>query len=110
MSNFSKALSRGKSIDLNGKNQLKTDDVLERILTVKEYAFAKTSNGETAIVLFEEEPNGFYFGGKVLVDILKEVHDDEALDAELHETGMQITLHKTATKDGKRSYINVEIL
>lgn len=104
-----KKFQRNNTIDLEGKTQLKKDDVLDIELTINDFSFARTSNGETSVILFKETPDKFLFGGKVITNILKDVnHDPVAVNA-LKEEGLKVRFFNSTSRSGK-DYVNVEIL
>lgn len=107
---FKDKYNRAVGLDLSNRSQVDTEAILDKKLTIKDFSLAKTKNGECAIVIFEELPDNFYFGGTVLTGILKEIGNDEFDMRELRKNGMQIKLFKSENKDKTRTYTNVEIL
>ena len=105
-----KRFQRNSTIDLEGKTQLKKEEVLDIELTINDYSFARTSNGETSVILFEEKPDKFFFGGKVITNLLKDIDDDpEAVKALKEEEGLKVRFFNSTARSGK-DYVNVEIL
>ena len=104
-----KRFQSNNTIDLEGKTQLKKDEVLDVELTIKDYSFARTSNGETSVILFEEKPDKFLFGGKVITNLLKDINDDPEAVKALKEEGLKIRFFNSTSRSGK-DYVNVEIL
>ena len=79
-----KRFQMNATIDLEGKTQLKKDEVLDIELTINDFSFARTCNGETSVILFKEKPDKFLFGGKVITNLLKDINDDpEAVKASI---------------------------
>ena len=97
------------TIDLEGKTQLKKDEVLNIELTINDYSFARTCNGETSVILFKETPDKFLFGGKVITNLLKDINDDPEAVKALKEEGLKVRFFNSTSRSGK-DYINVEIL
>ena len=104
-----KRFQRNSTIDLEGKTQLKKDEVLDIELTINDYSFARTSNGETSVILFEEKPDKFMFGAKVITNLLKDIDDDPEAVKALKEEGLKVRFFKSTSRSGK-DYVNVEIL
>ena len=97
------------TIDLEEKTQLKKDDVLDTELTIIDFSFARTSNGETSVIIFKETPDKFLFGGTVITHLLKDINNDlEAVKA-LKEEGLRVRFFNSTSRSGK-NYVNVEIL
>ena len=104
-----KRFQRNSSIDLEGKTQLKKDEVLDIELTINDFSFARTSNGETSVILFKETPDKFLFGGTVITNILKDINDDPEAVKALKEEGLKVRFFNSTSRSGK-DYVNVEIL
>ena len=108
MYNF-KRFQENNTIDLDGKTQLKKDDVLDIELTINDFSFARTSNGETSVILFKEAPDKFLFGGIVITNLLKVINDDPEAVKALKEEGLKVRFFNSTSRSGK-DYVNVEIL
>lgn len=104
-----KKFQTNSTIDLEGKTQLKKGDILDNELTINDYSFARTSNGETSVILFKETPNKFLFGGKVITNLLKDIDDEPDAVKALKEEGLKVRFFNSMSRSGK-DYINVEIL
>lgn len=99
MSSFSQFMSSGTSLDLEGREQIKTKDLLDIKVTVEDYSLIKGAHGKTAIVVFKEMPDGFYFSGTALTGILSEI-ETAGKHEDLKKEGMQIILYTSKTKKG----------
>ena len=104
-----KRFQMNTTIDLEGKTQLKKDEVLDIELTINDFSFARTCNGETSVILFKEKPDKFLFGGKVITNLLKDINDDPEAVKALKEEGLKVRFFNSTSRSGK-DYINVEIL
>ena len=104
-----KRFQSNNTIDLEGKTQLKKDEVLDIELTINDYSFARTNNGETSVILFEEKPDKFLFGGKVITNLLHDINDDPEAVKALKEEGLKVRFFNSTSRSGK-DYVNVEIL
>lgn len=104
-----KKFQRNSTIDLEGKTQLKKDEVLDIELTINDYSFARTGNGETSVILFKELPDKFLFGGTVITHLLKDINDDPEAVKSLKEEGLKVRFFNSTSRSGK-DYVNVEIL
>src|SRR5574344_78738 len=104
-----KRFQTNSTIDLEGKTQLKKDEILDIELTINDFSFARTSNGETSVILFKETPDKFLFGGKVITNLLKDINDDPEAVKALKEEGLKVRFFNSTSRSGK-DYVNVEIL
>ena len=104
-----KRFQRNNTIDLEGKTLLKKDEVLDIELTINDYSFARTRNGETSVILFEEKPDKFLFGGKVITNLLKDIDEDPETVKALKDEGLKVRFFNSTSRSGK-DYVNVEIL
>lgn len=104
-----KKFQTNSTIDLEGKTQLKKDDILDNVFTIIDYSFARTSNGETSVILFKETPDNFLFGGKVITNLLKDIDNEPDAVKALKEEGLKVRFFNSTSRSGK-DYINVEIL
>jgi hypothetical protein len=59
-----------------GREKMTTDEILDcEKLTLSEVHLITSSDGEMfAVVVFEELPNGFYFSGSILTDIISTIY------------------------------------
>ena len=108
MYNF-KRFQMNSTIDLEGKTQLKKDEMLDIELTINDFSFARTCNGETSVILFKEKPDKFLFGTKVITNLLKDINDDPEAVKALKEEGLKVRFFISTSRSGK-DYVNVEIL
>ena len=104
-----KRFQKNSTIDLEGKTQLKNDEILDNELTINDFSFARTRNGETSVILFKETPDKFLFGGTVITNLLKDINDDPEAVKSLKEEGMRVRFFNSTSRSGK-DYVNVEIL
>ena len=108
--NFKNFAKQGEHLELGDRMQIKTDDIMEKELTITGYSLFKGKHGDTAIVIVKEYPKGFLFAPSVLTDMLKQVDANTEAREALKTEGMQIMLHNRENKDGSRHYKAVEIL
>ena len=107
MSNFSQFFNSKATIDIEGKQQLKTQDLLGKKITINDYSLCTLSHGDTAIVLFKEYPDGFWFASKTVTDLLTSI-ENAGKHGELVFEGMEVILREKANKQGTSKYITVE--
>lgn len=112
--NFKKTaqdVTKGNGSKVLGTDKLKmsTDEVISRFggtITVTACDIIKTDDNIFCGVLFKEDPNAIYFGGKVLTEIVNTWLEAFDLDAEkcsaelIEQGGVSITLTKTRSKKG----------
>lgn len=107
MSNFSQFFNTQPTIDIEGKTQLKTPDLLGKKITINDYSLCTLSHGDTAIVIFKEYPDGFWFASKTVTDLLTSV-ENAGKHKDLAAEGMTIILGEKENKKGTSKYITVE--
>lgn len=112
--NFKKTaqdVTKGNGSKVLGTDKIKisTDEVINRFggtITVTACDIIKTDDNIFCGVLFKEDPNAIYFGGKVLTEIVNTWLEAFDLDAEkcsaelAEQGGVSITLTKTRSKKG----------
>ena len=73
---------------MKDREKLETIDVLESMTLTLDAVDIMTKDGnEFAVVTFKEFPDGFYFGGKVLTDLVKMIYEESGI-----ETGKPLTV------------------
>lgn len=107
MSNFSQFFNTQPTIDIEGKTKLKTQDLLGKKITINEYSLCKASHGDTAIVIFKEYPDGFWFASKTVTDLLTSV-ENAGKHKDLAAEGMAIILGEKENKKGTSKYVTVK--
>ena len=108
----------------DGKTQITTDELIEQIKTLPNHqldiiAFdlAESKDGAIfSILVFKQLPHFYYFGGKVLTNIVQSwisemeyPNNREASKALESQGGCPITLEKAVTKSGNE-FVKVTIL
>ena len=104
-----KKFQRNSTIDLERKIQLKKEEIIDKELTIIDFSFARTGNGETSVILFREASDKFLFGGTVITHLLKDINDDPEAVKALKEEGLRVRFFNSTSRSGK-DYVNVEIL
>lgn len=101
-------LFKSNSIDLSGKEQVSIADVMNDYhkVTITDYSFCTTSNGETAIVLFKESPKNFFFAPTVLTNMLKAIDANDDAKQKFNDEGLTVEIAQTKSKKGNRTYFN----
>lgn len=101
---------------MTNREQLTTDEVAGRTLTVDEFDIVTLQGKAYAIVVFKEYPDRYYNGGMVLTKICMNWVSDfdgdvEATSDALHKAGgVQFRFITGKTKDGKRNLTSVEVV
>ena len=93
------------NINLDGLNQIKTEDVLGKTLTVRNVDLMKTKNGECGIMIFDEFPESFYFAGSVLTTLCTDIIADGSVE-ELKAEGLKISIFKSKSEKTNREYVS----
>lgn len=100
------SMNSGKGIEfMEGRTKGESEELLDRVVTIRDYAFITGTEGEYAVFIVDEEAKKFYFGGKVITDNLKALTEEE--HEELKADGLP-TLFGQRVSKGKRKYISVE--
>lgn len=110
MKSFKDFFNRGQQLELGDRKQVKGDDLLDQEITVTDYSFMHGAHGDTAVVLYKENPDGFFFAPSILTQMLHDVDADDELKKMLHDSGMKIKIYKKSSKDGSRTYKAVDVL
>lgn len=108
MSNFSQFFNSKTTIDIEGKQQLKSKDLIGKKLTITDYNLCKLKHGDTAIVTFKEYPDGFWFSSQTVTDLLTSIEHAGQHEALVTDGGLAIKLGERENKQGTSTYITVE--
>ena len=99
-------MNSGKGIEfMDKRTKGETEELLDQVVTIRDYAFISGQEGEYAVFIIDEDADKFYFGGKVITDNLKAFSEEE--HEELKEEGLP-TLFAERVSKNKRKYISVE--
>ena len=100
------SMNSGKGIEfMEGRTKGETEELLEKTVTIRDYAFITGEEGEYAVFIVDEDKKKFFFGGKVLTDNLKSF--DLSDHAEVIADGLPTKFTQRKSK-AKRNYIAVE--
>lgn len=100
------SMNSGKGIEfMEGRTKGETEELLEKTITIRDYAFITGTDGEYVVFIIDEDPKTFFFGGKVLTDNLKALTEVE--HEELKADGLPTYITQRTSKN-KRKYIAVE--
>lgn len=88
--------------------QLHTDEILNQNLTVTDIDVIETKSGKCCVMLFEEYPDQFYFGGKVLTEMCEEFIADEDAMESLKSGEVVIKLNKAISSSTGREYVTYD--
>lgn len=100
---------------MNGRSQLKTEDIAGMELTVIKFDIAEVNGKPFPVVVFAEYPDHYYNGGIVLNKICYQWASDYEGDiaqasADLEEAGgVRFRFKTTKTKDGQRNLTSIEV-
>ena len=99
-------MNSGKGIEfMDKRTKGETEELLDQVVTIRDYAFITGQEGEYAVFIIDEDADKFYFGGKVITDNLKALSEEE--HEELKQEGLP-TLFAERVSKNKRKYISVE--
>ena len=100
------SMNSGKGIQfMEGRTKGETDELLDKTVTIRDYAFINGTDGEYVVFIVDKVKDKFYFGGKVLTDNLKQLTDEE--HAELVTEGLPTKFTLRVSRN-KRKYVAVE--
>lgn len=105
---WSEMFAKSSFIDLSGKEQISIKDLIAKnpVITITDFSFAKTSNGDTAIVTYKENENNFFFAPTVLTTMLHAISDNAEAREKFKSEGLEVTITETKNKKGNRTYFN----
>lgn len=104
---WNEMFKKAQFIDLSGLKQVSVNDALELgKIHVTGYSFCTTSNGETAITIFDEMPDSFFFAPTVLTNMFKQIDGNAEAKAKFDAEGITLEITKTKNKKGNREYFN----
>lgn len=105
---WSEMFKKSSFIDLSGKTQVSIKDLIAVTpeITITDFSFAKTSNGDTAIVTYAENENNFFFAPTVLTTMLHTINDNTDALEKFKTDGLRVTISETTNKKGNRTYFN----
>ena len=99
-------MNSGKGIEfMDKRSKGETEELLDQVVTIRDYAFISGQDGEYAVFIIDEVADKFYFGGKVITDNLKALSEED--HEELKAEGLP-TLFAERLSKNKRKYISVE--
>ena len=103
-----RALQLGNTLPLMaGREKAQIAVLTDRIVTIDDFGFMKDEDSKEYVAFtVKEDPSGFYFGGQVLTDNMKELEADGYTE-EIKKNGLPIKLGKKMSK-AKREYTTVE--
>ena len=100
------SMNSGKGIQfMEGRTKGETDELLDKTITIRDYAFINGTDGEYVVFIVDKVNDKFYFGGKVLTDNLKQLTDEEHV--ELMSEGLPTKFTLRVSKN-KKKYVAVE--
>lgn len=100
--------AKSKSVDVSGKTQISVEDVKNDygVITITDFSFCTTSNGDTAFVLFAESPKDFFFAPTVLTNMLHMIDNNPDAREKFDNEGITLEISTTKNKKGNRTYFN----
>jgi len=101
---------------IKGKEKITTDELmLLPKISIDGCELLNNNDGDYSVFTFKEDSKKFFFGGKVLTELVKEwikflggsIDDVNEL---LTKEPIPVVMSMRRTKDGKKNYVNIEIL
>lgn len=90
---------------IEGKDKLETSDVAGQVITLRDFDLVAQSDGTYySVVLLEEYPDNFLFGGSVLTQLLVKALEeyDGNMDAVREEVGKEPIKFRIVSKKAKK--------
>ena len=104
LKDFAKNLKKGNTITfMEGRTKGDLAEIIDKQLTLKNFAFLKNEEGEYAVFIVNEIPDTFYFGGTVITDNLKSL-ENAGYKEEIIEVGLPIKVYSKRSKNKKTYY------
>lgn len=107
LTEFAKGISGGSRL-MEGREKVSTDDVVGVELTMRDFEMLTGDNGVYPVIIFDEMPDKFYMGGKILSEICTGI-DANGLHESLIKEGLRVVLTVKLTKKHKPC-VNVQVL
>lgn len=92
---------------MEGRDKGDMSAILNLDLTIIDYDFLSGDNGEYTVLLFQGEDKHFFFGGKVITDLLKEL-DTGGFKETIQTEGLPVQFSSKKSKKG-RFYTNATL-
>lgn len=99
LNEFVKGMVSGSKL-MENREKVTTDDVVGLELTMRDFEMLNSENGKFPVIIFDELPDKFYMGGKVLGEICTGI-DANGLHESLVAEGLHIMLSVKLTKAHK---------
>ena len=99
---------KSKTVNVADKEQVSVEDVRNDYgtITITDFSFCTTSNGDTAFVLFKESPKSFFFAPTVLTNMLHMIDENAEAREKFDKEGITMEISTTKNKKGNRTYFN----
>lgn len=107
LTEFAKGMVGGCRL-MENREKVNTDDVVGVELTMRDFEMLTGDNGKFPVIIFDEMPDKFYMGGKVLSEICNGI-DANGLHESLVAEGLRIVLTVKLTKAHKPC-VSVKVL
>lgn len=102
---WNEMFKKAEFIDLSGLKQVSVNDAMNfGTIHVTAYSFCTTSNGETAITVFDEMPDSFFFAPTVLTNMFKQIDGNADAKNKFDSEGITLQIGKAVNKKGNRTY------
>lgn len=102
---FTKKLNEGNSISfMEGRTKGELDEILDKSVTLADFAFLKNDDGEFAVFVVKEIPDSFYFGGLVITENLKKI-EEAGFKEEVIKLGLPLAVRSKKSKNKKTYYM-----
>ena len=105
---WNEMFKKSKTANVADKKQISNEDVCNEYgkITITDFSFCTTSNGETAFVLFKESPENFFFAPTVLTNMLHMIDENPDAREKFDKEGITLEISATKNKEGNRTYYN----
>lgn len=106
---FTSFFEQGQQLNLEDREQVKTEDLVGKVITITAATIAHGTKGDYAICIANETPKQFFFAPSVLTRMLRQIlHDEEARKA-MENGEFKVILNKTMNKSGTKEYYRVDV-
>ena len=91
---------------MEGREKGEVKDILGQVCTIRDYGFLKgEKNNDYVVIIVDEYPKLFFFGGQVLTDQMAQL-EAEGFRDEINEAGLPFVMVEKKSKNNK-TYANV---
>lgn len=106
LKDFIKSRQTNRTNIMEGRVKEELKSLLGKEITIKNFDFLPSDNGEYVVFTIEEDEGCFYFGSTVITQELKTLTEN-GFKEEIKQKGLKVILEEKRAKNSSRTYIAV---